>query len=368
MTRHMISLKNVGKTFAGSSEPAVKDLSLEIEEGHVVVLVGPSGCGKTTTMKMINRLIEPTAGRIEVNGSDVLDQDPVLLRRNIGYVIQNVGLMPHRTVAQNIATVPKLCGWDDDRISTRTRELVGMLDLDPDLLHRYPSELSGGQRQRVGVARALATDPPVMLMDEPFGAVDPIVRERLQDQFLSIQEEIHKTIVFVTHDIDEAIKMADEIVILNRGGVIEQFAAPEDILRSPANEFVERFVGKERGLKRLSLMKVADLDVEPGPMVERNASVDEARAQMSAHDLDWVTVVDRGKLLGWVDPAMLEGVSSVEEVVPRPFSAYVTESSTLRHALDSIVTSRTKVAVVATDEDQYAGILSLEKITREIVS
>ena len=364
----MVSLSNVSKTFPGTAAPAVDDLSLTIDEGDVVVLVGPSGCGKTTTMKMINRLIEPTSGSIEVNGDDVLRQDPVTLRRNIGYVIQNIGLMPHRTVAQNIATVPRLVGWSDERIEARTAELMTMLDLDPDFLDRYPAELSGGQRQRVGVARALATDPPVMLMDEPFGAVDPIVRERLQEQFLGLQEELRKTIVFVTHDIDEAIKMADKIVILNRGGKIEQYAPPGEILRSPANEFVERFVGKERGLKRLSLVKVAEIEVEDGPVVERTAAVDVATKAMQEHGLDWVTVTDDGQLLGWVDERALEGLSSVADAKPRPFSAYVTQSSTLRHALDSIVTSQTKVAVVATDDDRYVGILTLQRITREIIS
>ena len=255
----MISLRNVSKVFTGSGEPAVKDLSLEIEEGDLVALVGPSGCGKTTTMKMINRLIEPTSGEIVVNGENVMDQDPVQLRRGIGYVIQSIGLLPHHTIADNVATVPKLVGWDAARIRERTDELVGMLDLDPDLLGRYPSELSGGQRQRVGVARALATDPPVMLMDEPFGAVDPIVRERLQDEFLGLQERLKKTIVFVTHDIDEAIKMSDRIAILNKGGVVEQYDTPEQILRAPANGFVERFVGLERGLKKFAMDRSGDV-------------------------------------------------------------------------------------------------------------
>lgn len=255
----MISLRRVSKVFPGSTDPAVGDLSLDIDEGHLVALVGPSGCGKTTTMKMINRLVEPTSGEIVVNGADVMHQDPVLLRRGIGYVIQSIGLLPHHTIAENIATVPKLLGWDEDRVKARTDELVEMLDLDADLLGRYPAELSGGQRQRVGVARALATDPPVMLMDEPFGAVDPIVRERLQDQFLSVQERLKKTIVFVTHDIDEAIKLSDKIVILNKGGVVEQYDTPETILGSPANEFVERFVGLERGLKRFAMERGGDV-------------------------------------------------------------------------------------------------------------
>ena len=254
----MISLQHVRKSFPGAPEPAVDDLSLEIPEGEIVVLVGPSGCGKSTTMRMINRLIEPTSGSVVVNGVDVLQQDPVLLRRGIGYVIQHVGLLPHRTIAQNIATVPKLCGWNPARVTDRTNELIGMLDLDPGLLKRYPHELSGGQRQRVGVARALAVDPPVLLMDEPFGAVDPIVRERLQDELLNLQQELRKTIVFVTHDIDEAIKMADRIAILDRGGVLEQYAPPEEILTAPANDFVIRFVGLERGLKRYAMQQGGD--------------------------------------------------------------------------------------------------------------
>ena len=258
MAQPMISLRAVSKTFPGSSEPAVRDLSLDIEDGHLVALVGPSGCGKTTTMRMVNRLIEPTSGTILVGGENVLEQDPVELRRGIGYVIQSIGLLPHRTVRQNMTTLPWLLGWDEARVESRVGELVTMLDLDPDLLSRYPSELSGGQRQRVGVARALAADPPVMLMDEPFGAVDPIVRERLQDQFLELQTTIRKTIVFVTHDIDEAIKMADRIAILNTGGVIEQFATPGEILESPANAFVKQFVGVDRGLKGLAMKDNSD--------------------------------------------------------------------------------------------------------------
>ncbi|HEV3473279.1 MAG TPA: ATP-binding cassette domain-containing protein [Actinomycetota bacterium] len=259
MPEPMISLRNVTKRFPGTPAAAVDDLSMDINEGETVVLVGPSGCGKTTTMRMINRLIEPTSGTILVGGRDVMKQDPVQLRRGIGYVIQSIGLLPHRTVRQNITTLPWLLGWDEKRVAERVDELVMMLDLDPDLLPRYPSELSGGQRQRVGVARALAADPPVMLMDEPFGAVDPIVRERLQEQFLGIQRRIRKTIVFVTHDIDEALKMADRIAILNTGGIIEQFAPPEEILGAPANGFVRQFVGLDRGLKGLALKRSSDI-------------------------------------------------------------------------------------------------------------
>ena len=368
MAETMIALRDVSKTFPGSTAPAVHSLSLDIEAGETVVLVGPSGCGKTTTMKMINRLIEPTSGTIEVDGADVLEQNAVELRRRIGYVIQSIGLLPHRTIRQNIEIVPRLIGWDDKRIEERVDELLAILDLDRDLLPRYPGELSGGQRQRVGVARALAADPPVMLMDEPFGAVDPIVRGRLQDQFLSIQRRLRKTIVFVTHDVDEAIKMSDRIAILNRGGILEQFASPEEILRSPANDFVKSFVGLERGLKRLSLISVSDIDLEEGPVVAPSSSVDDARRAMEKFDFDWTSVIDDERLLGWVDEESLAGRNEVGEAAPRPFSAHLTEDSSLRQALDSIVTSRTNVAVITDENERYRGILTLARVSREIVS
>ena len=368
MSDSMISLAKVSKRFGESNGAAVEDLSMEIKRGETVVLVGPSGCGKTTTMKMINRLIEPSGGDITVDGTNVMKQDPVALRRGIGYVIQSIGLMPHRTVRENIATVPKLVGWKADRIEKRVGELAEILDLDRRFLARYPSELSGGQRQRVGVARALAADPPVMLMDEPFGAVDPIVRERLQDQFLGIQDRLQKTVVFVTHDIDEAIKMADRIAILNKGGKLEQFATPEEILRAPENEFVKQFVGAERGLKRLALIKVADIEVEEGPVVASSSSVTDARRAMEKFETDWAAVVDEGELRGWVGANALKGKSSVADAVPLKFSAYVTARSSLRQALDSIVTSRTQVAVVVDEEERYRGILSLERVSQEIIS
>jgi osmoprotectant transport system ATP-binding protein len=364
----MISLEHVEKRYPGTASPAVGDLTLEIDEGETVALVGPSGCGKTTTLKMINRLIEPTGGRIVLDGTNVLDQDPVRLRRGIGYVIQHTGLLPHRSIRQNIATVPHLVGWDDARIGARVDELLEIFDLDAELLDRYPAELSGGQRQRVGVARALAADPPVMLMDEPFAAVDPIVRSRLQDQFLEIQERLRKTIVFVTHDVDEAIKLSDRMAILNVGGVLEQFAPPETVLREPANDFVREFVGAERGLKRLALIKVGDIEVEDGPVVTPGVSADDARRAIDAADFGWVSVVEEGELLGWVDHDALEGCTTVGEAAARPFSAYVTARDSLRQALDSIVTSRTAVAVVVTEGQHYRGILTLERISKEIVA
>jgi osmoprotectant transport system ATP-binding protein len=366
MAGTMISLRDVSKRFPGARRPAVNRLSLDVTEGETVVLVGPSGCGKTTTMKMINRLIEPTGGTIEVDGTDVMRQDPVRLRRGMGYVIQSIGLMPHRTVAQNIATVPTLEGWDRTRTEARVRELAEMLQLDDELLSRYPAELSGGQRQRVGVARALAADPPVMLMDEPFAAVDPIVRSHLQDQFLDLQRRLQKTIVFVTHDIDEAIKMADRIAILNLGGILEQHAPPEEILRVPANEFVEDFVGPERGLKRLALISVSAIEVDQGPVVAPSDPPDRARREMKETGFAWTAVVDDGKILGWVDASMLDGVGRVGQAGPRKFSAHVTPDDSLRQALDSIVTSRTNVAVVADAEGRYLGILTLDGISREI--
>ena len=250
---------------AASGMPgAVNDLSFEVPAGAICVLVGPSGCGKTTSLKMVNRLIEPSAGQILLDGVDVGTENVTALRRRIGYVIQQVGLFPHLTVERNVAVVPGLVGWSRERQRTRSRDLLSMVGLDPDrYADRYPSQLSGGERQRVGVARALAADPSLMLMDEPFAAVDPIVRERLQDEFLRVQRQLAKTILFVTHDVDEAIKMGDLIAVLEDGGRLAQFGPPDEILARPASEFVARFVGQDRGLKRLSLRTVADLKVEP---------------------------------------------------------------------------------------------------------
>jgi osmoprotectant transport system ATP-binding protein len=271
----MIRLDRVSKTFPGGSRPAVQELSLDIPAGQTVCLVGPSGCGKTTTLKMINRLIEPTSGLVEVDGRDVRTVEPHELRRGIGYVIQHVGLFAHRTVAQNVGTVPALLGWDKARTAARTEELMDLVGLDPSLLGRYPSELSGGQQQRVGVARALAADPPVLLMDEPFGAVDPVVRSRLQDELIALQDRLRKTIVFVTHDIDEATKLGDQVVVLNVGGILEQVAPPTELLARPANDFVANFVGSGRGIRRLSLIRVKDVDAKPMQVVGPTVSPDD---------------------------------------------------------------------------------------------
>src|SRR5215213_4987342 len=260
----MIEFRQVSKTYPGSDSPVVNDLSFEVPEGEICVLVGPSGCGKTTTMRMVNRLIEITEGEILIDGEPNTAMSATRLRRKIGYAIQQIGLFPHRTIADNIGTVPHLLGWEKGRIRDRVDELLRLVGLSPDEYRdRYPAELSGGQQQRVGVARALAADPPIMLMDEPFGAVDPITRERLQDEFLRIQEDIRKTIVFVTHDIDEAIKIGNKIAILEQGGVLAQYDTPETILANPNSEFVSSFVGADRVLKRLSLTRVGEMDLEP---------------------------------------------------------------------------------------------------------
>jgi osmoprotectant transport system ATP-binding protein len=256
----MIEFRGVSKIYPGSERPVVNDLSFEVLDGEICVLVGPSGCGKTTSMRMINRLIEPSSGEILINGEPNTAMSGTRLRRHIGYAIQQIGLFPHRTIAANIATVPQLLEWEKNRIAARVDELLELVGLDPEQYrNRYPAELSGGQQQRVGVARAMAADPPIMLMDEPFGAVDPITRHRLQDEFLRIQGEIQKTIVFVTHDIDEAIKMGDRIAILQQGGILAQYDTPENILATPNSEFVSSFVGKDRVLKRLSLLRVSDV-------------------------------------------------------------------------------------------------------------
>lgn len=258
-----IRLEKVTKLFPGVAKPAVDALDLTIETGQVCVLIGPSGCGKTTTMRMVNRLIEPSSGQIFVGDRDVTKADPVELRRHIGYVIQQIGLFPHMTIAQNVATVPKLLGWEPARIKARVAEMLDLVGLDPaQFLSRYPRHLSGGQRQRVGVARALAADPPVMLMDEPFGAVDPIVRGRLQEEFLAILKRLKKTVILVTHDIDEAIRMGDVVAILKDGRLV-QYDTPDRLLAAPANEFVADFVGADRALRRLSLVRATEA-VEPG--------------------------------------------------------------------------------------------------------
>lgn len=283
--RAMIVLDRIRKQY-GDGTVAVNELSLDVGGGEICVLVGPSGCGKTTTMRMINRLVEPTAGRILINGEDVTAVDRVGLRRRMGYVIQQVGLFPHQTVMDNVATVPKLLGWDKRRTRARVLELLELVGLEPDTYaKRYPHELSGGQRQRVGVARALGADPPVLLMDEPFAAVDPIARDRLQAEFLRLQEQVRKTIVFVTHDIDEAIRLGDRIAVMRTGGFLEQYAAPAKLLSDPATEFVADFVGSERTLRRLSVLHVGPEGLLDWPRITPES---DAKQAFDVSDSDWL--------------------------------------------------------------------------------
>jgi len=297
-----LELRHVSKRYPGEGEAAIGDLSFTVPAGEFCVLVGPSGCGKTTTMRMINRMTSLSGGEILLGGMSVLDRDVRKLRREIGYVIQQIGLFPHLTVAENIATVPKLLGWQKERIDARVQELLRLIGLEAEGLGgRYPAQLSGGQRQRVGVARALAADPPLMLMDEPFGAIDPINRANLQAEFLTRQEKVKKTIVFVTHDIDEAIKMGDRIAIMRKGGVLEQYGTPEEILARPASEFVAQFVGADRGIKRLSLTTVAEV-----PLLESTRHGAEARrvpASYSLRDALSILLTDAGKPLAVLAPA-----------------------------------------------------------------
>ena len=362
-----ISLQHLRKEFPGAATAAVGDLSFDVHEGELVALVGPSGCGKTTTLKMINRIIEPTSGRIEVLGQDATTTPVHQLRRGIGYVIQQVGLFPHRTIAANIATVPRLLGWDRARIRERTDELVELVGLDPSLLGRYPAALSGGQQQRVGVARALAADPPILLMDEPYSAVDPIVRARLQDELVQLQRRLHKTIVFVTHDIDEAIKLGDRIAILNVGGVLEQLGPPADVLKEPANAFVAEFLGDERGLKRLALVTVAELPLVDGPVVDVSVDADEARAAMARHGTSWFGVTEDGRLLGSVEASLLTDGAEVATLPRERFTSWCTPDTPVRQALDTLVTSRTNRAVVLDDDERYLGMLDIDAISRGVV-
>jgi osmoprotectant transport system ATP-binding protein len=364
MTEAMIRLEQLTKRFGGQSEPAVEELSMEIPEGEIVVLVGPSGCGKTTTMKLINRIIEPSSGRIFLEGEDVTAADPDQLRRRIGYVIQQIGLFPHRTIHDNIATVPKLLGWSDDKIRARVDELLETVGLDPSRYRdRYPKELSGGQRQRVGVARALSADPPVMLMDEPFGAIDPITRDRLQNEFLRVQEDIRKTIVFVTHDIDEAIKMGDRIAILGERSVIAQYDRPEVILSQPADGFVEDFIGSGASLKRLNLARVRDYELGDWP----TGRVDEERptllAKLRASDKGAILILDaEGRPQRWLRPRDLQRPDASLSDIGLVVEAKVEPQATLADALNELVRSRVGSAVVVDKSGVYAGTVDMDVI------
>jgi osmoprotectant transport system ATP-binding protein len=310
-----LELRDVKKRYPGRREDAIAGLSLSVGAGEVCVLVGPSGCGKTTAMRLINRMIPLTSGDILLGGRTVLDREPNELRREIGYVIQQIGLFPHLTVADNIATVPRLLGWDKERTKQRVQELLVLIGFDPDDIgKRYPAQLSGGQRQRVGVARALAADPPLMLMDEPFGAIDPINRARLQDEFLALQDRVRKTVVFVTHDIDEAIKMGDKIAILREGGHLAQYDTPTEILMKPADDFVASFVGADRALKRLGLATLEEVELAPAnghsaDTIARTATVRDALSEVLAGGGKPLTVVDSaGAPAGVVTLELLGGL------------------------------------------------------------
>lgn len=359
-----IRLEGVTKRYRGQQSAAVDDVTMEIPAGEIVMLVGPSGCGKTTTMKMINRLIEPTSGRILIGDEDVTHKDPDELRRHIGYVIQGAGLFPHYTVGDNIGLVPKLLKWDNAKIRKRVDEMLELVSLEPDQYRdRFPRELSGGQQQRVGVARALAADPPVLLMDEPFGAVDPITRQRLQDELLNLQEELKKTIVFVTHDFDEAVKLGDRIAILNVGSEIVQYDTPEEILTNPASEFVESFIGHGAALKQLTLTRVRDVELHEAATAhtgeDPHTAADRARAIGRKHVL---VLDDRERPQRWLSLRDLETPGRLERVPRDRELDVVSGTSTLNDALDVMLTSSHGVVVVTGSRNRYEGVVRVETI------
>ena len=357
----MIRLDHVTKTFPDGTT-AVGDLSFDVAEGDVVTLIGPSGCGKTTTMKMVNRLIEPTSGTITVDGQDVMRTDVVGLRRRIGYVIQNVGLFPHQTVRANVATVPRLLGWDRRRTNDRVSELLTLVGLD-EHADRYPSQLSGGQRQRVGVARALAADPPVLLMDEPFGAVDPIVRERLQGEFRRLMREVGKTVLFVTHDLDEAVRLGDKVAVLSQGGKLEQYDPPATILGAPATPFVADFVGSDRGLKRLSVTPIDSADLAHPPVVHLNDRLADATASLRAAGSRWAVVLDDNEALhGWIaadDVGAGGGNSDGSTVAGRAqrMDAWVPVGAPLKRAFSEML-QHDAGWVAVLDGERFLGVLT----------
>ncbi len=319
-----VEYRRATKRYRGAEEPAIRELDLEVPGGEICVLVGPSGSGKTTAMRMVNRMVEITDGDVIVGGTSIRDRTPAQLRREIGYVIQQIGLFPHRTVADNIATVPRLLGWDKERVAARVDELLGLVRIDPALRDRYPAQLSGGQQQRVGVARALAANPGVMLMDEPFGAVDPINRESLQNEFLRLQAEVRKTILFVTHDIDEAIKMGDRIAILREGGRLAQYASPAELLMAPADDFVEDFVGADRALKRLALMRVSDIDLWQAPLAHVGQATSEVRAKLPDAEVPFALVIDQERRpLGWLSDDDLSAETVPPARTPAPIRCWI---------------------------------------------
>lgn len=358
----MIRFTDVTKVYPGGTV-AVGGLSLRAPSGKITVLVGPSGCGKTTSLRMINRMIEPTSGTIEIDGRDTSGLEPNELRRGIGYVIQSGGLFPHRTILDNIATVPLLLGWDRRRARARAHELLERVGLAPELGRRYPNQLSGGQQQRVGVARALAADPPVMLMDEPFSAVDPVVREQLQDEFLRLQADIGKTIVFVTHDIDEAIKLGDQVAVLRVGGTLAQLAAPADLLADPADDFVADFLGRDRGYRGLAFTEAPALPVAREPTVRLGAGADEARRVAAGEE--WLLVVDAdGAPAGWVRPSALVAPVGPDDLHRGGTVARV--GGSLRAALDAALSAPSRRGVLADDDGRLVGTVRAQDVLAEI--
>ncbi|MFJ2828040.1 ABC transporter ATP-binding protein [Streptomyces sp. NPDC087263] len=356
----MIRFEQVTKRYPDGTT-AVDGLSFEVADGELVTLVGPSGCGKTTTLMMVNRLIEPTSGQIFVNGEDIATVDPVQLRRRIGYVIQQVGLFPHRTILDNTATVPSLVGWKKAKARARAAELLDLVGLDPKTYGaRYPEQLSGGQRQRVGVARALAADPPVLLMDEPFGAVDPVVREQLQDEFLRMQQAVRKTVVLVTHDIEEAVRLGDRIAVYGQGR-IEQFDTPGAVLGMPATPYVAEFVGADRGLKRLSVTAIEPSDLEQPPIVRLDEPAEQAAARMLAEGARWAVVLDsEGDLHGWVGVDELGVGGSVRDLVHR-MNSWVAVGAPLKQAF-GVMLQHDAGWVAVVDGARFLGVLTPAKL------
>jgi osmoprotectant transport system ATP-binding protein len=366
----VIVFEHVTKRYPGGTV-AVDDLSLEVPDGKIMVLVGPSGCGKTTTLRMVNRLVEPTAGRILLDGRDVAQARPAALRRGIGYVIQQGGLFPHRTIEDNIATVPRLNGWPRARARARARELMDLVGLDAALARRYPQQLSGGQQQRVGVARALAADPPVLLMDEPFSAVDPIVRSSLQDELIRLQAGLRKTVVLVTHDVEEAIKVGDLVAVYRPGGHLAQLDTPERLLSFPANDYVEGFIGFDRGIRRLSFFPADRLDLGLEAVLGEQATVAEALQAAKSAGQPWVLVIDRErKPLGWGATAQLESLAGDRVLSGVPLIGYGhtfrPAADSLRAALDATVLSQAGRAIGVDEQGRVLGVTSFDRLRAAI--
>ncbi|MEV6695871.1 MULTISPECIES: betaine/proline/choline family ABC transporter ATP-binding protein [unclassified Streptomyces] len=363
-----MELENLTKRYPGSAAPAVDNVSLEIKAGETVIFVGPSGGGKTTLLKMINRLIEPTSGRIRIGGEDVTDMDPVKLRRKIGYAIQSSGLFPHMTVAQNIALVPKMIGWSKSKIKARVEEMLDLVGLDPaEFRGRYPRQLSGGQQQRVGVARALAADPPVLLMDEPFGAVDPITRDHLQDELIRLQRELHKTIVFVTHDFDEAIKIGDRIVVLRERSHIAQFDTPEAILTNPVDDFVSGFVGAGAALKRLNLTRVRDVEVTDYPTVQVDDPLQTIFDKLRDAGTNELLLLDkRRRPYKWLRRGDLMRAKGSLARAGTLVHDTVTWDATLRDALEAVLTDNAGRVAVTGRRGVYEGVVDMETLMNSV--